>query len=301
MKKNHFIIGLDVGGTKISSGLVNYQGRVIKFTKTKTEIAKGKDHIIKNILAAIAGLFSSQVDAIGIGICGSVDFKNGIVRSCASLSKDWQNVNLKKIVAEKFKRPVSIDNDAKCITLAEAIYGPGKKYSYVVSLTLGTGIGSGFVINKKIYRGQDNAAEFSHTFISEKGPLCACGQRGHFESLASGSAMVKLYQELTDQKKDTFQIEKEALQGKKEAKKVIKLMTNYLGTGLANIVNALNPEIIVIGGGLARVKILFKPALLSMRKKIHFASPKQNTKIILSKLGDHAGVLGAALITNKLK
>lgn len=300
MKKNRLIIGLDVGGTKVSSGLVNHQGRVIKFIKTKTEIAKGKNQVIKNIISAIASLFSSRVEAIGIGICGQVDFEKGIVRSGANLPKDWIKVDLKKIITKRFNRPAPIDNDAKCITLAEAVYGPGKKYSYVVSLTLGTGIGSGFVINKEIYRGRDNAAEFSHSFIASQSPLCACGQRGDFESLTSGSAMAKLYQELTGQKKDTFQIEKEALRGKKAAKKVIKLMADHLGTGLANIINILNPEIIVIGGGLARVKILFGPALLAMKKKIHFSSLKQ-TKVVISNLGDHAGVLGAALITNKLK
>lgn len=294
-----YLIGIDVGATKINVGLLNQKYQVLKNAKFLTDTKKGGRALINNIINAITCFFTPSVKAIGLGIFGQVDWQKGISVAADKLPKNWHNVPLAKIIQRNFKVPVFIDNDAKIFTLYEAALGQGKKYHYVVGMTLGTGIGGGLAINKKIYHGKDNAVtEFGHTVIdASSGVRCACGQVGHFEALVSGLAMQYWYQKFTGAKKDNYEIERLALAGHKMAKKVIQTMSYYLTIGLANIINNLNPEIIVIGGGLSRLKNLFNPAINSVNEFLIFPGQK-NTKIIKSRNEDMAMVIGAALVTN---
>lgn len=294
-----FIIGVDVGATKIQVGLLDQKYRILKSGKFPTETKKGKVTVVNNIINAIACFFTPSVKAIGLGIIGQVDWKKGISVAADKLPRNWRHVPLAKIIQENFKVPVFIDNDAKVFTLYEAALGQGKNYNYVVGLTLGTGIGGGLAINKNIYHGKDNAVtEFGHTVIDASSSVrCACGQIGHFEALVSGTAMQYWYQKFTGTKKNNDEIEKLAIDGHKMAQKVIKTMSYYLTIGLANIINNLNPDIMVIGGGLSRLKNLVYPAINSVNKFLIFPGHK-NTKIVRSQKEDMALLIGAALITN---
>jgi len=292
---NNYYIGVDVGATKIAAGFT-FGGKIIKKTKTPTQAEKGKALAIKNIIAAIKTVYAPKIKGIGIGIAGQINSQKGLAVSSPNFSKDFKNVPLAKIIQNTFKKPVLIDNDANCFALGEAIYGAGKNYKYLAGLTLGTGVGGGIVINKKIYHGRDGlAAEIGHTVIVKNGLKCSCGQNGHLEAYTSGNAMINLYQKLSGQKKDTFEIEALAKKGEKNALRVFKIMTEHLALGLANIINIFNPEIIILGGGLSRVDILTKPAIkLALSQTVYPAL--KTTKIVTSKLKDDAPLLGAVAL-----
>lgn len=291
-----YLLGIDIGGTKIQGGVVNQKNQVIKYEKYPTEINKGKNVVVRNIINVIGKLFSKETKAIGIGITGLVDVKKGIAVQSPNLPKDWRNVPLKKIIEKKFKKPVTIDNDVNCFTLAEGLLGVGKKYNHVFGLTFGTGIGAGIMINKKIYHGGLGSTDFGHVILSEKRVKCSCGLYGHWESLVSGPAMINFYKNFTGKKLDAIAIQKRYYAGEKSAQKVVKLIAYYLGVGLANIINSLSPEIIIIGGGLSNFKVLLKLSLPTMHKLIIYPSLKK-TKIIRASLGPETNILGAALIT----
>ncbi len=297
MAQKKYYIGLDVGGTKIGAGLVS-SGKIIKQIKVPTEAERGAKRVINNVEKATEELFNKNIAGIGIGIAGQVDNKKDIFFEGPNLPDNLKNIHFKKIFEKKFGVRTEIDNDAHCFTLAESIYGAGKKYETVLGITIGTGIGGGLCINKKIYRGGSNiTTEIGHMTIDPSTKFkCSCGKRGHLEALASGTAMISWYKHFTSKTKDTFFIEKEAMAGKAPAEKSINKMSRYLGLGLANLVHLLNPDIIIIGGGIARVKIMWPPLLKHTKQNIVFPKSKQ-TKIIKTKLGDEAPILGAALLT----
>lgn len=290
-----YILGLDVGGTKIQTGLVNQHHKVISENQFPIN-RKNKKTAITSIINSIEKSIAPGVKKIGIGITGLVDTKNGIVIQSPNLPKDWRRVNLKKIITDKFKKDAFLDNDANCIALAEAVYGLGKNYDHVMSLTVGTGIGAGLVNHKKIYHGHLNSIEFGHTNISKNSPTCSCGKIGHFEALVSGQAMVKLYHQETGKKLSTYEIIKKMRNGNKPAKKVINQMSKDLAMGIVNAIHSYNPEIIIIGGGLSTVPELIKPALKFYKKSLLYPELSK-TKVVKTNLNYQAGILGATLLT----
>lgn len=296
-----YLIGLDVGATKIAAGAVTVEGKIVKKLILPTETFKGKKIILKNILTAARKVWLPDTKALGIAMAGQCNFKTGVFLSGPNFPKNFKNIKIKKILEKEFDIPVSLDNDARCFTLAESIFGAGKKHNSVVGLTLGTGIGSGIIIDKKIYRGKNNTAgEVGHMVIDASSPVrCSCSKFGHFEALCSGKAIVNFYKRFTGKNKSPFEIEKLAKEGNKEAKKLNSILSKYLGLGLANIIHILNPEIIIVGGGLTKIKEIWQPALQEAKKQVIYKS-LQDTKIVKTKLGDDAGILGAALLTGKL-
>ena len=296
MATTKYLIGVDVGATKIAAGLV-FGKKVIKIIKIPTQTNKGKKTILNNIIAAIKKIYHPKVLKIGIGITGQIDQKKGMVISSPNLPKNFKNVRLAEIIQKKFKKPVKIENDVNCFTLAESIWGAGKKYNYVIGVTLGTGVGGGIVINKKIYLGRNGwAGEFGHMTIVANGLKCSCGQRGHLEAYTAGPAMIKLYKKLTGKTLDTLAIEEKYKLGEKAAKQTFKQISGYLALGLVNLINTLNPDIIVLGGGLAKVSFYVKPAI-SSAKVLVFSSKLKSTKIVQSQLKEKAAILGATLIS----
>jgi len=292
-----YFLGLDVGGTKIQAGLINSKYKIVKSAQFPSESRSNKKTVLKNILMAIDSLHSKQVKAIGVGITGQVDPISGVAAGSSNLPHDWHNVPLKKIISNKFGVSCKIDNDVNCIALADAIIGKGKNYGHVFSLAIGTGIGVGFVINKKLYRGAHNVFEFGHTFISNESLACSCQQTGHLESFVSGPAMTKIYKRLTGQIEDPHTIEAKAKKGNKHAKKTFTIMSFYLGAGIANIAHTLNPDIIILGGGISKVKIITAPAIVQAKKR--YITPWLNkTKIVTSNLGYGAGIIGASMLTD---
>ncbi|MBI5037507.1 MAG: ROK family protein [Candidatus Kerfeldbacteria bacterium] len=289
-------IGLDIGGTKIQVGIITDAHQVIASDQLPNDI-RDTARTLKSITQAIDRFFSTQtIGGIGVGITGTVDTATGIVAESPNLPHNWHRVPLQKILEKKYRVPVRIDNDANCIALAEATVGLGKKYNTVLSITIGTGIGAGLVINKRIYHGGFNAVEFGHTIIESPSlARCSCGRYGHFEALVSGRALQSIYRQKTGAKLSSYDIVAAARAGKRVAKQVMARASTSLAIGLANAIHAYSPEIIVLGGGLAHLPMLIKPALKHMRPLIAPAILKK-TKIVVSKLHYDAGVIGATLI-----
>lgn len=287
------IIGIDLGGTKIAGVLVTPTGKVLMDVQVPTEAAKGKAQVINNIIKAIRMLIQSQkvkTSCIGIGAPGPIIYNKGIVIEPPNLP-GWKKVNLKKILEKEFKLPVSVDNDANCAALAEAVFGAGKTKQNFIYMTVSTGVGGGIIIDRKLYRGMVGAAgEFGHMIIDPHGPLCGCGNHGCLEALASGSALKK------KMGMDAISVELAARQGDKQAQQAIEEMAHYLAIGIANLVNIFNPEMVIIGGGLSNMRELLLDPIRNQFKKYAMSLSARSVKIVRAKLGTKAGVLGAAAL-----
>jgi glucokinase len=280
------IIGVDLGGTNIKTALINLDGKIIKRYETKTRVNKGSVILINNIIDSIEKVKIKNIAGIGIGSPGPLNYKTGTVLKPVNLP--FRNVPLRKIIQNKFETKVFLDNDANCFTLGEAVFGSGRKYEDVVGITLGTGIGGGIVINKKIYHGRNNAAELGHTTINYDGPKSRCGNHGCIETHVGARGITRIF----DKKSEPHSIQKLALKGNKKAIETYKKMGYYLGIGLANIIYALDPDVMVIGGKISNSWKLFSKSMNQTIKKRYFSKP---CPIVKSKLKD-AGVLGAGAL-----
>jgi glucokinase len=284
------IIGVDLGGTNIKTALINLDGKIMKKYEIKTETKKGTNQITKNIIKTIEKVKTKNVIGIGIGSPGPLDYKKGIITKPVNLP--FKNTPLRKIIQKKFRLPVFLDNDANCFTLAEAVFGSGKNYENVAGITLGTGFGSGITINKKIYHGRNNAAELGHMTINYNGPKSRCKNHGCIETHVAARGITRIFG-----KSDPYSIYKLAIKGNKKAIKTYNEMGYYLGIGLTNIIYALDPDIIVIGGKISNSWKLFSKSMNKAVKERYFQNP---CKILPSKLKE-AGILGAAALVLEKK
>jgi glucokinase len=298
-------IGIDIGGTEIKAGIITEKGKILKEIIIETESSCGKNKLIENIKMIIKKLDSKEIKGIGIGFAGDVDAKKGQIIQSPNIPC-MNNVFLVKELKKKTRKRIVLQNDATLMTLAEALIGNAKKFNVVVGLTAGTGIGSGITINKKIYSGKNNLTEIGHTVINFNGPQCPCGNYGCLEQYVG----IKPLMRLTEIRLESFpsklkkmwpltpeKVDQAAKKKDKVAVSVLKQTGTYLGIGLTNIVNLLNPDAIVLGGGLSNSGILIKEAIKEMKKRV-FKRAK-NTKIIKAKFGKKAGIIGAALFAFK--
>ncbi len=293
------IVGIDIGGTFIKAGLV-IDDKIIKTRKVRTEPKRLTDTLIeitRNLGA----------EKLGVGAPGLVD-KDGVVSRPPNLL-GIDKLSLKKILEDRLKIPVIIDNDANVIALGEYKYGAGRGVKNLVVMTLGTGVGGAIIINGKLHRGRDFAGEIGHITIDRDGPLCRCGNYGCLETYVGGPYIVKRVQEaikrgsprkgiktsLNEYKEITPEvISKEAYKGDRYAREVISEMGDAIGIGLASICVVLDPERIIIGGGIANMgKVLFDKIRKTLKKRLY---TREEIDIRKSELGDRAGVLGAALL-----
>jgi len=286
-------IGVDIGSTKISFVLLE-EKRVILSQKILTP--KNKKEIIKSIKENIDKLRKDipkqKIEGVGIGVAGPLDEERSIVLNPPNL-KSLTNCPLAKIIGKNLGLKTKMENDAKCFTLAEAIIGEGKRYDTVLGLTLGSGIGGGLVFKNangkwQIWKGVfGGAGEVGHMTIKFDGAKCTCGSIGCFENYAS-----EKFFDISP-----IELEKRAKKGEKYAKTSYQEFGRNLGIGLANLINILDPEIIVIGGGIAKAWPLFLNATRNeIKKRVLSLHSKKSVKIKVSKLGDLAGAIGAALL-----
>jgi len=299
MLKKNYTLCLDIGGTKTAIALFDKKGKIIKKEVVLTYRNKPAKFILNNLYKGIEQVKSNKkINAIGIGIAGAVDPKTGSPVYLKKFSKSFQQTKIKQIFEKKYKVPVFIDNDATLFAYAEHKIGQAKNYQNVIGLTLGTGIGGGIIIDGKIYNGKDGfASEFGHMVLEEESDMkCSCGQWGHFESFASGTAMTNIYKKFTGKTLNTFEIEKQAKKGDMEAVKTIIIMSHFLAIGIVNIIHSLNPDVIVIGGGLVRVKPLWNQTMRAIEKRL-MDKKLEKTKIIKSKMEDDAVLHGAYFLT----
>jgi len=299
MKK--YAIGIDIGGTNTKIALVAKGGRIIERHEFSTKLCKDKSGLI-NIIAdniSILKVKRSMVSGIGIGAPGLVDTKRGIVHYLTNIP-GFKDVNLKKELENKTGIKVSVDNDVNLMALAEAKFGAGRSAKSLFCVTLGTGVGGGIVINNEIYRGNtQSAGEIGHICIDKDGPLCNCGKRGCVEAFVGNSYIVKracplLMAVLKGRNLTPALITELAKEGNLAAVKIWKETAEYLGRGLVMVINVFDPEIIVIGGGMVGAgEFLFKPLREYIRKNA-LSIPAKKVKIVKAKLGNNAGVIGAA-------
>lgn len=287
------LIGIDLGGTKIAAALATPSGRILTDVNIPTEANQGKKQVIDNIKKAVYALIRGQrtsISCMGIGVPGPILYEKGIVIEPPNLP-GWKRVNLKKVLEKEFKVPVHLDNDANCAALAEAYFGAGRKARHFIYITISTGIGGGIIIDRKLYRGAIGAAgEFGHMIIDSRGYTCGCGNVGCFEALASGTAIKKRAG------MDAISVELAARQGDKKAIKVIEKTAHYLAIGIANLVNIFNPEMVILGGGVSKMRELLLTPIRKEFKKYALTLPAKNVKIVRAKLGSESGVLGAVAL-----
>lgn len=289
-------IGIDIGGTNIKGVLVK-GNRVIAKIKIRTKSKSNKNLLIAQIFECIEKLIKNRkgVRKIGIGVAGPVDFKNQKVLNPPNVT-GLKNLYLGKIIEKKFRIKTIIDNDVHFLVMAEAILGTGKGKRMVVGLGLGTGVGGGIVLNGEIIHGKGGTAgEMGHMTIKKDGWQCGCGSRGCLEAYVNEKGIKRTAKEIFGKEIDSITLFNLAKKRNKKAIKTWEMVGQNLGIGLANLVDALNPDIIIIGGGIAGAgEFLLGPARKEMRKNI--LSPlARNTKVVRAKLGEFAGAIGAAL------
>jgi len=308
-------IGIDVGGTNIKIALVEVNGTITYSNTLPTRTEMGYEYTINNIKQAIKDLMQetktdkTSIQGIGFGFPGQIDYQKGIVRVCPNVP-GWVEVPLAEIIEKEFGIPTRVDNDVRCAALGELNYGAGVGCQNLICITVGTGIGSGLIINGKLVRGASNAAgELGHIKLQTNGgPMCGCGDTGCLEAFASGPAIVALaedyikggkstkYRELASNEMTPYIVAEAAKQGDVVAKRIFTTMGEYIGLGLTSVVNLLNPEKIIIGGGVADAgEILLGPIKETILKR---AMPISGAavEIVPAKLGNTAGVIGASLL-----
>lgn len=300
-----FIIGIDLGGTNLKCALLDRSLKIKARTSFSTKSFDNKAKLIEGIAGSINsfisnhGLAKSDILGVGLGVPGPVDTFGGIVHFFPNIA-GWNNVGLKKILEQKTKLPVVIDNDAKLMTLAEHKLGSAAGYQNALCITLGTGVGGGLIINGSLFRGNDNAAgELGHLPINENGPLCGCGSQACLEAYIGNSRITKDAHKLFGRKISLEDVSRLVLVNNVKAIKFWSKVGGRLGVALSGIVNLLNLDVIVIGGGVAGAgKILFR----SVRQVINQRAMKvqaKRVKIFKAKLGVDAGIIGAGYLVKE--
>lgn len=309
------VLALDLGGTKILAALISDKGEMLAREYTPTMASGGPESVINRLFSAIDHLLSlknmnpSQLSAISIAAAGPIDMEKGVVTASPNLP-GWHNIPLRSIIAGKHKVNVFLINDASAAALGEHRFGAGKGANNLIFVTVSTGIGGGIIINGQLYVGASGGAgEIGHMTIDVNGPRCSCGNIGCLEMLASGTAIAReAIRRIRDGEKsslvdlvggriDNITAEKVSLAAKAGdslALAVIAKAAAYLGAGMVNLVNIFNPEIIVVGGGVAKMgDLLLEPARQVVRERA-FRLLSQAVRIVPAQLGDDAGVFGAA-------
>jgi len=319
VSEEHYAIGLDIGGARIKAGLVSSKGsiylRIVKNTgKSGAEVVKQALEIIYQLLKASCNdrNLQERISGIGVGVTGQVDFATGkIIAGLEDKIPGWIGTPLKDIISEKYNLPVLVDNDGKVATLAEMLYGAHGAFKDMVVLTLGSGVGGGLVINGELHRPSRGAAgEIGHIIVNAA-DLEKPGYWGRLESYVSSTALTEYAYEELLKRREGFIYEKcgtnkncitpvivkeAALNGDAVALAAIDRMAFYLGTGLASIAALLAPDIIVLAGGLSNLgDLLLRPTIEYMRR-YSFGITSKYTRVVLSRLGDFSGVLGAAAL-----
>ena len=310
-------IGVDLGGTNISAGVIDDKLEIIGRGKLKTNCPREAELILADVAKAVelaaadAGIGMKDVVSIGIGTPGSVNKTTGYIEYANNL--DFDKVPAKQILEARLKKTVYLDNDANCAALGEAVAGVGRGGSSFVAITLGTGVGSGIVLDGKIVTGvNDGAGEMGHMVIVADGERCTCGRRGCWERYASATALIQQTKDAMHHDMDSKMWELvggdinrvsgrtsfDAMRaGDKTAKKVVDKYIFYLAVGIINIVNALQPEIICIGGGIGHEKEnLLVPLRKYVARERYSIHADRQTEILSAQLGNDAGIIGAALL-----
>ena len=310
-------IGVDLGGTNIATGVIDENYKIIGRGKVKTRAPRPAEEIFASIKEAAdmavadAGISYDEISSIGIGTPGSVNKDTGDIEFSNNLK--FHNVPAKKMLEDLFGKPVFLENDANAAALGEAVAGCGNGVKDFIAVTLGTGVGSGIIIDGKIHRGSNFCGgEMGHMVINVDGIPCNCGRKGCWEKYASATALVSQAVEAMEGNKDSLlwktcdgdlnKVDGRSIfaaldMGDEVAKAVVDRYLYYVAVGIANIINALQPEIICVGGGISgQGEKILKPIREIIKNERYSVYANKQAAIVPAALGNDAGIIGAALL-----
>jgi glucokinase len=316
------VVGVDLGGTKILAAVVNAEGQIVAESKQKTKPKDGQDAVIERMAETVrrsvqeAGLDWEEVQAVGVGVPGPMDPETGIVYNPPNLP-GWNQVPLGRRLSEALGVPVFLENDVNLGTLGEHALGAGRGTKDMVGIFVGTGIGGGLILDGKLRSGYRHAAaEIGHMILMPDGPVCGCGKRGCVEALASRTAIERdiylglaagresLIPKLTEGEANRLTsglLVKAWSRGDPLVREIIGRAQWYLGLLTASIVNLIDPEMVVFGGGVAQGlgEDFLPPICVIARQYCIQQMNADKVRIVAATLGDYAGVLGAAVLAHR--
>ncbi|GAB6168298.1 ROK family protein [Clostridium carnis] len=307
-----FLVGVDLGGTKINCALADLEGNVIEKHEIPTNAQDGENAVLDRIINAIEAVIEKgnktikDVRAIGIGAPGPLNAKTGVIIDPANLP--FRNFDIVTPLKDKFEVPVYLDNDANVAAIGEFLFGAGKGKENLVYFTVSTGVGGGAILNGEIYRGRTcNALELGHTTVDPISTVrCNCGNLGCLEAFSSGTAIAKRAKEAVATNVETSlknydiltaaEVFKEAANGDRVAISIRDKALTYLGVGVANAINTFDPDIVVIGGGVTKVGAILFDKVKEVASERALSAIYNGCEIAQAKLGTDAGVVGAVAL-----
>ena len=316
-----YYAGIDIGGTNISTGIVDENYEIVGRAKIKTDVSRGYKGILPDIVQSVrdaaenAELELEEIRWIGIGCPGTCNPETGVVEYSNNLR--WDNVPLLADVEAALGRKAYLDNDANAAGYGEYLAGAAKGAKNAVIITLGTGVGAGIIINGKIFSGSNFAGgEIGHTVITVDGYECTCGRKGCFEAYSSATGLVNTTREYAEKFPDSLMAELIKNEGKVSArtayiamkqgdeagKLVTDLYVKYLAVGITNVINIFQPDILCIGGGVCNEgDTLLVPLKKAVAEQVYSKRSAKNTEIVICSLGNDAGIIGAAMLHRSCK
>ncbi len=317
MKENqkNFNIGIDIGGSKIALGLVTQEGKILAQNTVPTCPEKGSGLIIDRLISEIHDLVEQAhvtiraIHSIGIGVPGTVDLQSGHVVLAPNLY--WRDIPLGPKLKTHFRNmPIYIDQDTKVTALGEYIACDDASVENLFFMTISTGIGAGIILNRKLYRGRLNAAgEIGHCVVEKHGKPCSCGNKGCLEMYAKGPAIAEiagqrikdgepssLQKQVSENNLNSIHIAEAALKGDSLAQDVLLNAAEYVGYALVNVIALLNPDLVVIGGGVARSGEFFIEKIREVIQRNCYPPIKESYKIVLTTQWEKSAIIGASLL-----
>lgn len=303
-------IGVDVGGTKIAALRVDRDGSILARETVPTP-AEDAEATLGEIASVAGRLLSPEVVAIGVGAAGMVEAGTGTLRYAPNLA--WRDLAVAQRIAQALGLPCRVDNDANVAAWGEHLFGAGRGYEHMLLVTVGTGIGGGIVSGGRLFHGAHGfAAEIGHVIVEPDGPVCGCGNRGCWEQVAAGRAIDRLGREAVrdhpqslvaalaagdPERVDGRVVTEAARRGDDVAARILAEVGRRLGEGIAGLVNILDPEVVVVGGGAALAgELLLEPARAAFRDAVEAPDHRPEVPILAAELGNDAGAVGAAAL-----
>lgn len=317
-----YSIGIDLGGTNIAAGIVDGEMNIVLKESVPTNIPRQAELIVDDMAALAkevtekAGVSESEISWVGIGAPGTANSETGLIEYSNNLN--FKNLPIVQMMEKKLGEKVYVENDANAAAYGEFVAGAAKGSESAIVVTLGTGVGSGIILDGKIYSGFNFAgAEIGHTVIEYNGRKCTCGRRGCWEAYSSATGLANMTKESMLAHKDSKMWEIvggdiEAVNGKtafdamragdEYGKAVVDSYIKYLGSGLVNLINIFQPEVLCIGGGICKEgDTLLNPLNAIIEKERYSRYAKKQTRLCIARLGNDAGIIGAALLGNLYK
>ncbi|MCS7236057.1 MAG: ROK family protein [Armatimonadota bacterium] len=300
-------VAVDLGGSWIRAGVVSPQGEVVDVLRAPTP-QTGPEAVVEAIARLVERL-PPVPGKVGVAVPGPLSVRDGVVFEPPNLH-GWKDVPLQRMLQERLGRAVVLENDANAAGLGEWWRGAGRGSRHLVYLTVSTGVGGGLVLDGRLYRGAtDTAGEIGHVVVDPAGPVCSCGRRGHLEGIASGPAIARWAEEQIRQGRESLlaartrfsarEVAEAAEAGDGLAQEALGRAGRYLGWAVAGLLNLLNPEVVVVGGGVARAGRWLWDPLRQAAREASFDRPWRAARIVPAALGDRAGILGAAYLATQ--